>query len=111
MEKSAEGTVGAARAEGQNDERRRRMMKRDGIASDHLPTQAAALPQDELVAGLSGQPESIHTQALLAQASVARMTCNEIRGTEPPSISLRAIEATKSTLYAVFSRRSLGERE
>lgn len=42
-------------------------MKRDGIASDHLRKQAAARPQDELVAGLSGQPESIHTQALLAQ--------------------------------------------
>ena len=42
-------------------------MKRDGIASDYLPTQAAALPQDEVVAGLSGQPELIHTQALLAQ--------------------------------------------
>jgi group II intron reverse transcriptase/maturase len=41
--------------------------KRDGNASDHLHTQAAATPQDELVAGLSGQPESIHTQALLAQ--------------------------------------------
>ena len=42
---------------------------------------------------------------------VARMKRNEIRGTEPPSISLCAIEATKSTLYAVFSRRRLGERE
>lgn len=42
---------------------------------------------------------------------VAGMKCNEIRGTEPPSISLRAIVATKSTLYAVFSRRRLGERE
>ena len=37
-----------------------------------------------------------------AAASVARMKCNEIRGTEPPSISLCAIETTKSTLYAVF---------
>ncbi|MBK9521849.1 MAG: group II intron reverse transcriptase/maturase [Rhodocyclaceae bacterium] len=43
------------------------MTKRDEIASDHLRKQAAALPQDELAAGLSGQPESIHTQALLAQ--------------------------------------------
>ena len=42
------------------------MTKRDGNASDHLRKQAAATPQDELVAGLSGQPESIHTQALLA---------------------------------------------
>ena len=42
-------------------------MKRDGNASDHLREQAAARPQDELVAGSSGQPESIHTQALLAQ--------------------------------------------
>jgi len=43
------------------------MTKRDATASDHLPTQAAVLPQDERAAGLSGQPESIHTQALLAQ--------------------------------------------
>jgi len=40
-------------------------MKRDATASDHLPPQAAALPQDERAAGLSGQPESIHTHALL----------------------------------------------
>jgi hypothetical protein len=66
-EKSAEGIVGGAPAEGPNDERRRIMTKRDATASDHLPTQAAALPQDERVAGLSGQPESIHPQALLAQ--------------------------------------------
>ena len=43
-------------------------------------------------------------------ASVARMKCNEIRGTEPPRFRC-AIKATKSTLYAVFSRRRLGERE
>jgi group II intron reverse transcriptase/maturase len=42
-------------------------MKRDGNASDHLSNQAAAMPQDELVAGSSGQPESIHPSALLAQ--------------------------------------------
>ena len=42
-------------------------MERDGNASDHLPRQAASIPQDELVAGPSGQPESIHPQALLAQ--------------------------------------------
>ena len=42
------------------------MTERDGNASDHLRKQAAATPQDELVAGSSGQPESIHTQALLA---------------------------------------------
>jgi len=42
-------------------------MERDGNASDHLPRQAAGIPQDELVAGPSGQPESIHPQALLAQ--------------------------------------------
>ncbi|MDP3089946.1 MAG: group II intron reverse transcriptase/maturase [Nitrospira sp.] len=42
------------------------MTKRDGTASEHLPTQAAAMPQDELVAGLSGQPESIQPHALLA---------------------------------------------
>jgi hypothetical protein len=53
--------------EGPNDERRRTVTKRDGIASDHLPLQAAATPQDELVAGLSGNPESIPSQALLAQ--------------------------------------------
>ena len=40
---------------------------RDGNASDHLREQAAGNPQDELVAGLSGQPESIQTQTLLAQ--------------------------------------------
>ena len=45
------------------------------------------------------------------EASVTRMKCNEIPGTEPPSISLCAIEATKSTVDAVFSRRRLGERE
>lgn len=43
------------------------MTKRDGNASDHLHPQAAATSQDELVAGLSGQPESIYPQALLAQ--------------------------------------------
>ena len=42
-------------------------MKRDGNASDHPSNRAAAIPQDELVAGLSGQPESIHTQTLYAQ--------------------------------------------
>jgi hypothetical protein len=67
-EKSAEGIVGGAPTEGRNDERRRRMTKRDGNASEPLLTQAAAKPQDELVAGLSGQPESIHTQVPLAQA-------------------------------------------
>ena len=53
--------------EGPNDERRRTMTKRDGIASDHLPLQAAATVQDELVAGLSRNPESIPSPALLAQ--------------------------------------------
>jgi RNA-directed DNA polymerase len=67
VEKSAKGIVGGAPAEGPNDERRRTVTKRDGNASDNLHPQAAAMPQDELVAGLSGQPESIHTQALLAQ--------------------------------------------
>ncbi|MDZ4251941.1 MAG: reverse transcriptase domain-containing protein [Sulfuritalea sp.] len=43
------------------------MTKRDGNASDHLRKQAAAMPQDELAAGSSGQPESIHTQTLYAQ--------------------------------------------
>ncbi|WP_423856155.1 group II intron reverse transcriptase/maturase [Acidithiobacillus ferrianus] len=45
------------------------MMERDGNASDHLPRQAVGIPQDELVAGPSGQPESIHPRALLAQVS------------------------------------------
>src|SRR5487761_2119738 len=66
-EKSAEGIVGGAPAEGPNDERRRTVTKRDETASDHLRKQAAATPQDELVAGLSGQPESIQPQTLLAQ--------------------------------------------
>jgi len=66
-EKSAEGIVGGATAEGPNDERRRIMTTRNGNASDHLHPQAAATPQDELVAGSSGQPESIQTQALFAQ--------------------------------------------
>ena len=42
------------------------MTKRDGNASDHLRKQAADYPQDELVAGLSGKPESIQPEALLA---------------------------------------------
>jgi group II intron reverse transcriptase/maturase len=66
-EKSAEGIVGGATVEGPNDERRRNVTKRDGNASDHPSNRAAAIPQDELVAGLSGQPESIHTQTLYAQ--------------------------------------------
>jgi RNA-directed DNA polymerase len=67
VEKSAEGIVGGAPAEGPNDERQRTVTKRDGNASDHPSNRAAAIPQDELVAGLSGQPESIHTQTLYAQ--------------------------------------------
>ena len=67
MEKSAEGIVGGAPAEGPNDERQRTVTKRDGNASDHLREQAAARPRDELVAGSLGQPESIPSQALLAQ--------------------------------------------
>ena len=66
-EKSAEGIVGGATVEGPNDERRRNVTKRDGNASDHPSNRAAATPQDELAAGSSGQPESIHTQALYAQ--------------------------------------------
>ena len=53
--------------EGPNDERRRTMTQRGGIASDHLPPQAAVTPQDELVAGLTGNPESIPSQALPAE--------------------------------------------
>jgi RNA-directed DNA polymerase len=41
--------------------------KRDETAFDHLRKQAAATPQDELVAGSPRQPKSIHTQALFAQ--------------------------------------------
>ena len=67
MEKSAEGIVGGAPAEGPNDERQRNVAKRDERASDHLSHQAAATPQDELAAGSPRQPESIHPQALLAQ--------------------------------------------
>ena len=66
-EKSAEGIVGGATVEGPNDERRRNVWGRDGNASDHPSNRAAATPQDELAAGSSGQPESIHTQALYAQ--------------------------------------------
>ena len=66
-EKSAEGIVGGAPAEGPNDERQRNVAKRDERASDHLSHQAAATPQDELAAGSPRQPESIHPQALLAQ--------------------------------------------
>ncbi|MBI5854789.1 MAG: group II intron reverse transcriptase/maturase [Nitrospirae bacterium] len=40
---------------------------RDGNASDDLSNRAAAKPRDELVAGSLGQPESIHTHAVLAQ--------------------------------------------
>jgi len=66
-QKSAEGIVGGAPAEGPNDERQGTVTMRDGNASDHLREQAAGNPQDELVAGLSGQPESIQPQTLLAQ--------------------------------------------
>ena len=52
VEKSAEGILGGAPAAGPNDERRRSMTKRDGTASDNLLRQAAAMPQNELVAGL-----------------------------------------------------------
>lgn len=67
VEKSAEGIVGGAPAEGPNDERQRKVAKRDGRASDPLRKQAAATPQDELVAGSPRHPESIHPQALFAQ--------------------------------------------
>lgn len=40
-------------------------MKRHGIASDNLPRQAAALPQDESVAGHGSQTGSIQPEALL----------------------------------------------
>jgi len=40
--------------------------KRDGNASEHLRRQAADVSQDELATGLSGDPESIPPEALLA---------------------------------------------
>ena len=43
------------------------MTKSNGNASDPQRKLAAALPPDEPIAGPSGQPESIHPQALLAQ--------------------------------------------
>ena len=43
------------------------MTNADGNASDNLREQAAAMPQDEPVAGSSGHPEPIRPQALLAQ--------------------------------------------
>ena len=55
-----------APVEGPNDERQRNVTKRDGTASDHLQSQAAATPQDEPAAGSPRQPESIYPQALLA---------------------------------------------
>jgi group II intron reverse transcriptase/maturase len=42
-------------------------MKSNGIASDNLLLQAAALPQDEFVAGHGGYPASIQLEALLAR--------------------------------------------
>ena len=43
------------------------MTNGDGNASGNLREQAAAMPQDEPVAGSSGHPEPIRPQALLAQ--------------------------------------------
>lgn len=40
-------------------------MKGNGSASDHLQTQAAGNPQDELVAGSSRNPNSVPALALL----------------------------------------------
>ena len=51
--------------EGPNNERRGICMKSNGIASDNLLLQAAALPQDEFVAGHGRQPASIQPEALL----------------------------------------------
>ena len=42
-------------------------MKSNGIASDNLPLQAAALPQDEFVTGHGSQPASIQPEALLGR--------------------------------------------
>jgi len=42
-------------------------MKSNGIASDNLLLQAAALPQDEFVTGHGSQPASIQPEALLAR--------------------------------------------
>ena len=46
VEKSAEGIVGGAPAEGPNDERQRTVTKRDGNASDLQCKLAAALPPE-----------------------------------------------------------------
>jgi hypothetical protein len=51
--------------EGPNNERRGNCMKRNGIASDNLLLQAAALPQDEFVTGHGRHFASIPPQALL----------------------------------------------
>lgn len=42
-------------------------MKSNGIASDNLRKQAAALPQDESVTGHGSQTASIQPEALLAR--------------------------------------------
>lgn len=55
----------AGTPEGPNNERRGICMKSNGIASDNLLLQAAALPQDEFVTGHGRQTASIPPQALL----------------------------------------------
>ncbi len=94
--KSAKGIVGDATAEGPNDERQRIVTKRDGNASDHLRQQAADKPQDELAPGSSGQPESIHTQALFAQvlerANLQRALKQVRRNEGAPGIDGRTVD-------------------
>ena len=74
----------------------------DGVRT--LPTQVGHWPDCGGRGNASRQravevpSRAIGYAAWLEEASVARMKCNEIRGTEPPSISLFAIVATKSTL-------------
>lgn len=57
----------AGTTEGPNNERRGICMKSNGIASDNLPLQAAASPQDESVAGHGSQTASIQPEALLGR--------------------------------------------
>ena len=74
------------------------MTKRDGIASDPLPEQAATSSQDESVAGLSGQPESIQPIALLAQvlerANLQRALKQVRRNKGAPGIDKMTVDAT-----------------
>ena len=63
--------------EGPNNERRGNCMKRHGIASDNLPWQAAARPQDESVTGHGGPSASIPLEAMGkgGLSGIAQMRC------------------------------------